>query len=237
METKSKVFLALPCGELSRYPWFWSSLMELQLPAGSVKGPPCQSPYIENNQNILARLFLQTDCTHFFLTNDDQVYPPQTVLRLLEVNRDVVVPLCLGHELPHEPLVYDRVEGDSYHHRYLQHLEYGIHSVVGSGGGGMLIRRIVFETIPDPWWETHTSTLASVPVSSTEDLDFCKKVIDAGFDLVCDLDTPVGHITPFIVWPNRRPDGSWVTAISRGTSKIEIPTAQSPLAVPSLVMK
>ena len=96
----------------------------------------------------------------------------------------------------------------------------------------MLIKRKVLETIPDPWWETHTAWPKGLPpISSTEDLDFCKKVREAGFRIFCNLDAPIGHITPMIVWPSRRTDGSWWTAISRGVSKVEIPAARSPLAV------
>jgi hypothetical protein len=239
----TKIFIASPCNELSRYSVFWRSLTGLQLPRDVVIAPEseqCRSPYISNNQNILARIFLKTDSDYFWLVNDDQIYPPRILAQLLSHRKDVVVPVCLRHDYPFEPLVYDRLEedGHSFHYRYLNDDEYGLVPCVASGGGGMLIHRRVFEAIEDPWWETHTvRTPDQPPVQSTEDLDFCKKVFEHGFEMWCDTSSWVGHITLFDVWPFRGQDGKWMTVISRGEHQIIVPAAASPLSIKPLLVK
>ena len=233
----TKVFIATPCGELSRYSTFWRSLVGLELPQGVSICPEseqCRSPYIQNNQNILARLFLKTDADYFWLVNDDQLYPPRILAQLISHRKEVVVPLCLRHDYPWEPLIYDRIEedGETFHYRYLARSDIGLIPIVASGGGGMLIHRRVLASIPDPWWETHTAYPQGMPpTQTTEDLDFCRKVTRAGFDMWCDTAAWVGHITLFDVWPFRQPDGTWVTVISRGEHQIAVPAAASPLSI------
>src|SRR5689334_16187326 len=199
-----KVFAAIPCGELARYSEFWRAFNGLQVPDGvTLMTEQCRSPYIANNQNMLARVFLQSDADYYWLINDDQIYPMNTLARLLSYQKDVIVPLCLRHDIPMEPLIYDRVDpecSDSFYYHYLKKDDPKLLEVVGSGGGGMLIHRRVFEAIPDPWWETHTAYVpGQPPTQSTEDLDFCTKVREAGFKIWCATDVPVGHQTLFVV--------------------------------------
>ncbi len=169
-----KVFFATPSGEMSRYSEFWRSVQGIVLPEGVTIHPDsdvCRSPYIANNQNWLARLFLAGDADYYWLLNDDQMYPATTLARLLAYHKDVIVPLCLRHDLPCEPLIYDRVDPeapDQYLYHYLQKDDPELLAIVGAGGGGMLIHRRVFEAIPDPWWETHTAPFTLFPAKTPE---------------------------------------------------------------------
>lgn len=225
-----KVFTAVPCGELSRYSEFWCLMNRIQLPAGSPVLSQCRGVYICGNQNALARDFLKTDCDFFWLTNDDQAYGDDVVFSLLkafdrtDIQVDIVVPLCLQHDPPHAPLLYDKREGDNYGPYLLEKGVSGLVPVLGSGGGGMLIRRKVFETIPDPWFDQHM-VYNDPPTQSTEDLVFCSKVIDYGFKIWGDLDTVVGHYTNFNVSAIQMPDGEWQTAYIRHTGCVMTPAA------------
>jgi hypothetical protein len=231
-----RVFVATPTGELTRYPEFWLSVnaQKISKEVEIIFGP-AQGVYIPNNQNLIARHFLESEAEFFWLVNDDQVYPPHTLHRLLQHNVQIVVPVCLGHDIPFRPLIYDRDEGDEggLHTRYLDDADRGLVQVVAAGGGGMLIKRALFEAIPDPWWEVHTArSTGHPPIQSTEDIDFCRKVRALDIPIWCDTDCIVGHKTLFTVWPYRdKETRKWSTMVTRGPDQIQIPKAESPLAV------
>ncbi len=231
----TKVFFATPTAELGRFPKFWLSLQHLILPEGVTVDPASNAvagAYTSNNQNALARMFMASDADYFWLLNDDQIYPPQTLARLLAYNKDVIVPLCLRHDLPCEPLIFDRIDPDcpdNYFYHFLQKDDPELLPIVSAGGGGALIHRRVLEAIPDPWWETHTVHAPGwLPVQSTEDHDFFKKVRETGFQLWAAMEVSVFHETIFSLAPARTPEGEWVTVIQRNDRQFAIPAATKP---------
>lgn len=216
-----KVFVSTPCAELSRYPEFWGSLLKQKLPAGVEMVPEqMRGTYISENQNNLARQFLTTDCTHYWLTNDDQVYPPDTLARLLARDVDIVAPVCVQRNAPFRPLVYDMDDGGengAIRPLWLTRKVKGLVPIVAAGGGGTLIKRAVLEKIADPWWEVKTVRKPGHPPNQmSEDIDFARKARAAGFKLWCDADCIVGHQGVVTWWPIRNPQtGEWATAIDR----------------------
>jgi hypothetical protein len=231
---KQKVFIAKPTGEFSRFPDFHDNLDRVICPPCTIKDS-VKGIYIANNQNELARLFLKSDAEYFWLTNDDQLYPPETLLRLLAHDKDVCGVNSLLKGQPHPPLIYSEGEGAGFYpYRYFRHGERGLVRVGAVAGGGMLIRRHVFEKIADPWWEVHTvyPTDGRKPTQSSEDFDFCKKVTDAGFEIWCDLDIRVPHGTTFWLMPEMTATGEWITTLMRGDEKLVVPAAPDPKAPP-----
>lgn len=226
-----KVFIATPCGELSRYPEFWGSLIQQELSPGVAT--VCQQQrgtYISENQNVLARLFLSTDADFFWLTNDDQLYQPDALARLLAHDVDVIVPMCIQRNAPFRPLVYDRDDeksGGDIRPLYLTRFVKGLMQVKAGGGGGMLIKRKVLETIADPWWEVETVRKPGHPPNMmSEDISFCRKVRAAGFKVWCDTDVKVGHQGVVTFWPVQdQKTGDWATAIDRNGSSFFAPAA------------
>ena len=72
-----------------------------------------------------------------------------------------------------------------------------LRACLGTGTGGMLIRKAVFDKVPAPWF--HWGEFS-------DDLFFCKKASAYGFPIYVDLDTPIGHTTIMNVWPGSKPD-------------------------------
>jgi hypothetical protein len=176
-------------------------------------------------------MFLKSDCEWFWLVNDDQIYPQETLLNLLAHKKDVVTPLCLEKKAPHCPLVYERGGSNGLKPwRFLRRGESGLVLAGATGGGGMLIHRRVLEAIPDPWWEVTTRrTEDGSYQQSSEDFDFCDKVYDAGFKIWCDLDTSVVHVAHYgLRAVQDEKTLEWYTAVIRGDEKIIIPAAAPP---------
>jgi GT2 family glycosyltransferase len=81
--------------------------------------------------------------------------------------------------------------------------EQGLTEIWSAGSAGMLIRRRVFDAIDDPWF-----TPAPDAVGLNEDINFCRKVRAAGFQIWCDPAALLGHIANYTVYP-KYADGRW----------------------------
>lgn len=153
-----------------------------------------------------------------WILGDDHVFKPDLLLKLLQRDVDVVVPLCLRRSYPYHHVIhegkdnekqafgrapYDFLDGQS-----------GLIDVTGKtiGNAGMLIKRHVLEAIPDPWFEvgkTHPEVMGG-------DLYFCHKAFRAGFKLFLDTDNPIGHINHMAVWPYQdEKTGKWCAEVRK----------------------
>ena len=240
-----KVFIALPQGEQGRYNDFEANIDRVITPPFTTPPQRVFGIYIANLQNALARAFLASDFEYFWLLNDDQIYPPDTLLRLLSHHKDIVVPLCLLKAHPHQPLIYGKKQSNGLRsHRYLKPRERGLITEPGlsAGGGGMLIHRRVFEAIPDPWWTVTTRQAENgIYEQTSEDFDFCDRVHEAGFQIWCDLEASVIHKAEYglraMYDDNAR---EWRTVLIRGEEQIVLPAAVPPeslISMPELALK
>lgn len=230
--------IGLPCSRGGHDSDLLPSILALQKPAGTVFqktiGLGTAAPLNEIGREFLKRKELEW----LFLTNDDNLCPPDTIPRLLSHGIDAVTGLYLSRVQPFEPIVFDRVQEEGpelaamypeakrsnrwYYRRFLDDRDGQLVPIVACGDGCLMIRREVMEQIPEPWWE-YGETLAD---ACDHDVTFSRKVREAGFDLYCDLGLHVGHITSAVVYPFRHPDGRWVTHIRQADRGIEFPAAR-----------
>lgn len=223
--------IGLACGEISRYSDFLPSIVGLQKPAGTffqkISGLGPAQPF-----NNIAALFLENKSWEWlFLVNDDHIYPPDTIVRLLNREVDVVSGLYFGRLQPFEPILFDKVEliedpnnPGRMRNWYTRHLmqpgEEGLIQAAAVGDGCLLIRRHVLEKMQPPWWE-YGETFSD---ACDHDVVFSRKVREAGFGLYCDLDVRVDHIASFAVRPVRKADGTWVTQLVQSINRaLEVP--------------
>jgi hypothetical protein len=242
MAIQDKVFIAKPAGELARYSEYNDTLDAVITPPQTMR-MGLYGTYIMNLQNELARAFMQTDCDYFWLLNDDQLYPADTLIRLLQHKKDVITPLCLERGFPFPPLIYGKRNPTGTHDRiFLKRGERGLKRIGACGGGGMLVHRRVMEAIGDPWWTVQMATRDNGTIEqTTEDLDFCDRVVEKGFEIWVDLETSLGHIAQFTIRSMMDNRGQWQTVLTRGAARLAIPTAQPAepqlIVVPELVGK
>jgi len=226
--------IGVACGELGRFSVFTPSIIGMQKPAGtvffSVTGLGPATPF-----NEIAREFLRrSELKWLFLTNDDNLCPPDTIPRLLDrldtPGVDVVTGLYFGRIQPFEPVIFDKVKLEDrndgagmrlwYERRYIKNRENGLISIVGCGDGCLMISRRVMEAIPDPWWE-YGQTLTD---ACDHDIVFSTKVRQAGFGLFCDLDIRVDHVAVMTVRPVCI-NGEWQTHLMQADRFIALPVA------------
>jgi len=190
--------------DLARYADFSIALMHSQTPPGSkliwTKGAD-----VVGNMN---RMHQGMQGEWLWILGDDHVFDSDLLLRLLRRDVDVVVPLCLKRSPPYDPVVYSHQNEDGVYVGYTDLPNTGLVKVHAAGSAGMLVRRRVFEAIEEPAFESHGGL--------NEDLTFCAKVRDAGFDIHCDVDERLGHIGLLTVWPEYR-DGAWQVELDLGS--------------------
>ena len=141
----------------------------------------------------------------------DHVMDFDLLQRLLSHDVDVVVPLCLKRSPPYDPVVYSHQNEQGEYVGYYDLPEHGLVEVHAAGSAGMLIRRRVLDAFEDPVFESHGGL--------NEDLSFCAKVREGGFQIYCDVDARLGHISEISVWPELRDDGEWGISLHLGNGQ------------------
>lgn len=217
--------IAILTGEIARYSRFWLALTATAKP-GPIKMIVKIGLNIAEARNQALR---EAKGDWIWFLDDDQYWPPDTLVKLLERNVDIVQPLILMRQYPFSPVhMGPPTEDGSKYWRYaLVPGESGLKECHAVGTGGMLIRRAVWETIPEPWFEIGQLN----PEVLSEDIIFCKKAKDRGFKIYCDLDHPMGHLTPVELWPKRRPDGKWMTDLRIHTWATSVPQPRANFSV------
>lgn len=188
-------------GDLSRFPSFYVSLMNIQVPAGScwswIRGNG-----IAQNRNMVVR-DMQGEWIWFL--DDDQTFEPDTLLRLLNREVDIIQPLIATRKPPFYPYGYNRGEKGYGGGDWPSVPPTGIREWDAVGTGGTLIRRRVFDKIADPWFEEGAEDKETLG----EDLYFMTKARRLGFKCFVDSDVRMGHITTAEVWPAQTNEGKW----------------------------
>lgn len=173
-----------------------------------------QSVNIPKNCNALVRDTLAGPYEWLLIMGDDHIFDPDLALRLLAHDADIVVPNCLKRPVPWEPVTFTR-NGDGYY--YTADLPAsGLTEIQAAGSAGMLIRRHVLEALDDPWFEAQPGS-----GFMNEDVYFCEKARDAGFNIFCDPTVLLGHIAYHTVWPAHR-DGHWQVDLQVGTERFPV---------------
>ena len=195
-------------GELARYSHFSVAMLHLQVPEGS-KLAWDPSANITGQCNNLIKFARKTGAEWLWMIGDDHVFDPTIINRLLAHNVDVIVPNCLQRSAPFNPVVYEGLNEEG-HHKILDDLpEAGLTEVYAAGSAGMLIRRHVFDAIPEPAFSTSEG-------HQNEDLEFCRKVREAGFRIWIDPEVLLAHIGTMVVWPHYMEEYGWGAILDLG---------------------
>lgn len=141
-----------------------------------------------------------------WIMGDDHVFRPDMLLRLLDHDVDIVVPLCVQKHPPFLPVVHESLEPSGRFNMIdlTKHKEEKLVEVYAAGSAGMLIKRHVLEAMEKPIFEFGRIGQENVG----EDLLFCHKAQEAGFKVHCDLSLKLGHLRP-ITLTSEMKDGKW----------------------------
>lgn len=158
----------------------------------------------DSARNHCVQKFLETDCTHLFFIDSDVIPPSDALRKLLEPNVPAIsgaYPIMrakeTGGKLHRAYALFNMAEVEDGKKEMVPVTGEGIQEIDFCGGGCLLIRRDVFDKIEMPafkWMYTEKGDAAY-----GEDIDFGKKLIDAGIQLYGDLSVECYHFKPILL--------------------------------------
>ena len=202
--------VAIIAGDTGRYTLFSVCLTQLRHPLNT-RIDWGLSTDVAGARNTLVERSLEAGSEWILFIDDDHVYPPDLLSRLLEHEKMIVGSLYLRRARPFSPVAFShRTEGNLYQSIDLTELPHeGLLKVQAVGAAGLLIRSEVFRAIEPPWFEYGRSG----EWNASEDIIFCEKAQEAGFDVFIDLAAQLGHMTPTAIWPSWV-DNEWAVGFS-----------------------
>jgi hypothetical protein len=198
----------VPCSDLARYHAFTVSMLALDLPEDS-HVLVVRSMDVTSTLNSCIREMVGE---WVWLQADDHHFPPDSLTRLLDRDVDVVVPMMNRKAPPFDLVAYksetttigqDGREYPAYEKFDIDEIPAtGLMEIYAAGSGSMLVRKHVLDAIGDPWFHNPQGTVIN------DDLEFCRKIRDAGYTIWMDTEVSVGHIGHFTSYYSHH-NGRW----------------------------
>ena len=210
--------IGVPVGALGRYWQLYASLDTLQVPKGT-ELVFCEGVNVAYNINKIIRGMTGE---WLFVMGDDHRFRGDLLLKLLDREVDIVVPVASRRGVPFQSVLYKHAAVDvsaymtySWDDLSQDYPDGGLAVVDAAGSAGLLVRKHVFGQIADPWFEWQSEKVS-------EDVNFCLKARKAGYNIYADLDQTLPHITPCELEPYRDRDGKWQVAVGVNGRRVSL---------------
>lgn len=205
-----------------------AAMMQLSYPVGmnhsiSISKRRTNKMTRDQQREELAEGSLQIGA-EFSMWIDDDTIPPATAIQELffvmaqNPNAGIVGGIYCTKETPASPIVFMELGAGPYWHWTMG----DVFKCKGLGTGCMMVRNSIMKNIPKPWFkdiseaklgETEMHGDIELKIASrggTDDLHFCKRVADAGYDIIAhggilpvhvDYETGIGYKLPVNSYP------------------------------------
>jgi predicted SAM-dependent methyltransferase len=145
-------------------------------------------------RNRCVEVALELGVEWIFFVDYDVAPPPNALVKLLSLNVPIASGVYHSKEVPSYPLIYVKGWEGSF-----EDYEKGdLIKADGCGMGCTLINMEVFRKIKPPWFKTvpgYSEKNPSVVLPNmTEDIFFCNKAKDAGYDIIVDTGVQALHV-------------------------------------------
>lgn len=150
---------------------------------------------VDDARNLTVKFAQEIGAKYIFFRDDDVIdMSGEGLLRLFAHNVDIVAGVYCMKRFPTEPLIYKDVNDGPY--KDWKHGD--VLNVGGVGMGFALIKTSVFDKLPEPWFRTTHGKDDKDPTCKgvstfTEDLYFCRKAKQHGFDIWVDTSVQCHH--------------------------------------------
>jgi GT2 family glycosyltransferase len=134
---------------------------------------------LAENRTYIAVQATNKGCTHLLLVDDDMIYEPDTVDKLLAHDKDIVGGLYKTKYENPDWLIEGEIKDSLFECNAL-------------GGGLLLIKTEVFRKIPPLWFGYTWHDNGMVKMSN--DWYFCERARESGFSVWCDPSVKARHI-------------------------------------------
>lgn len=193
-----------------RYSQMFKTLNDLKTPEGTVK--TFWSANRVQDLNDIVTEALNTRSYWIWFISEEYGFGPDVLNTLLSRNEAMVAPIVLEAEDPYLPTAwvdYDEKKGQEPLRLNQVIGPASLVDVRGANVTGMLVRRAVFEAMSPPWFR-HVSEI------ETEDVYFCERAREVGFNVFVDTETRLSTLQVASVLP-RYAGGRWELGIDVGS--------------------
>jgi len=190
-----KLGIGLPLTDEKVYAQFLDSWINMDIPLGEwvYLRPQFRGP-IDQVRNYLVEDALNWGCTHLLMIDTDQLYPPDTVKRLLAHDLDIVGAKVYRKYPPYDPILV-RGSIPVFTHVSDEECESGeLVEVDSTGTGCILFKTEIFLNVERPWFKWDMPEFDGVAVMVGEDFYFCDKAKKAGYKIYVDTSLEVNHL-------------------------------------------
>ena len=194
-----KIFVAVP--SMDTVPALFCQSLALLQRAGDTEIGFEVGSLVYNARNNLARQAVKSEADWVLWLDSDMVFGPDLLQRMLKVctenDIDFLTALCFRRKPPYTPTLFDRLEktdkGASY--TALMSVPEGRFQVGGCGFAGVLMSMDVLLSVMAKF-----NGRMFEPIDGFgEDVAFCWRARQCGYDIWCDSDIELGHVGNFVV--------------------------------------
>jgi len=193
---KIKLAIGIPLVDPTVPAAFLDSFVMMRKPSFLYLRPQYSGMNIADVRNQLVERALENGCTHLLMMDSDQVFPVDTIEKLLSHNKDVTSSIVHRRYPGFDCILYRGIPSmyvhvsdedilDSRERKELLEID-------ATGCGCVLYNTEVFLKIDPPWFEFGRDEKGSLV---GEDIGFCYKLKQNGYRIFCDTTIDIGHLS------------------------------------------
>ena len=194
-----KIFIAVP--SMDTLPALFCQSLALLQRAGDTQIGFEVGSLVYMARNNLARQAIKSEADYVLWLDSDMVFAPNLLQRMLKIcldNKiDFLTAVCFRRKPPYTPCLFDRLDkidkGASY--TALMSVPDGLFKVGGCGFAGVLMSTDVLMSVAAKFEGRMFDPLEGFG----EDVSFCWRARQCGYDIWCDSSIELGHVGNIIV--------------------------------------
>lgn len=193
-----KTMIAVPCMDTMPYE-FVESLYRMKT-VGQIRPAFLSGSLVYKARTDLALMAMHEKADYVLWIDSDMIFAPDLMVSLMEdmEGRDMVAAICHMRRPPFNPVLYSKLRigltpDENEHQKVLEYPE-DLFTVEGCGFGCVMMRTSVIEAVVDKYHDLFT------PLPGYgEDLSFCIRARECGFEIWADGRIQVGHKSSTII--------------------------------------
>lgn len=195
-----KTLIAVPCMDTLPYQFVQSILYMHKGDDPTVYLKP--NSLIYDSRNLISLAAIENHFDNVLWIDSDVIVPKDTLLKLEAYNMDMVTGLYVRRGEPVRPVIYDTLEEPERDetgrlkervHPYIDYPKNSFFPVKGCGFGCVLTSVKLLKDV----WDHFGPAFSPYPWAG-EDISFCHRVNQLGYQIFCDSSISCGHVGSFV---------------------------------------
>lgn len=189
-----KLGIGLPLANRQCDNQFWISFLKMGKPDCVLLVPSIEvyefQQDIASIRNDLVEQAINSGCTHLIMMDTDQVYPEDTIFKMMGHNKNVVSAPVHRRYPPFDLILFRNIDGKMVPVPDDERYTGDLIKIDSTGTGCILYNIEVFLKIDPPWFEITTENGAPLG----EDINFCRKLRRIGEPVYVDTSIKIPHL-------------------------------------------